>query len=124
MMLALLFSFSLSRIRLRYVLTVFGLTPSSAAICLNATPEPNMHSTWYSRWESASCPGLVLPPPRPVMSMLASDGLTYDAPRATCRMASISWWRERSLLRYPAAPVPRMRRSEEHTSELQSRFDL
>src|SRR2546425_5318885 len=65
MMLALLFSFSLSRIRLRYVLTVFGLTPSSAAICLNATPEPNMHSTWYSRWESASCPGLVLPPPRP-----------------------------------------------------------
>src|SRR2546422_11029748 len=86
MMLALLFSFSLSRIRLRYVLTVFGLTPSSAAICLNATPEPNMHSTWYSRWESASCPGLVLPPPRPVMGMLASDGLTYDAPRATCRM--------------------------------------
>src|SRR5256885_1395170 len=95
MMLALLFSFCLSRIRLRYVLTVFGLTPSSAAICLNATPEPNMHSTWYSRWESASCPGLVLPPPRPVMSMLASDGLTYDAPRA-----------------------------EEHTSELQSPCNL
>src|SRR2546427_632506 len=59
MMLALLFSFSLSRIRLRYVLTVFGLTPSSAAICLNATPEPNIHSTWYSRGESASCPGLL-----------------------------------------------------------------
>src|SRR2546427_1057387 len=78
MMLALLFSFSLSRIRLRYVLTVFGLTPSSAAICLNATPEPNMHSTWYSRWESASCPGLVLPPPRPVMSMLASDGRSEE----------------------------------------------
>src|SRR5437879_6185127 len=58
MMAALLLSLSLSRIRLRYVLTVFGLTPSSAAICLNAIPEPNMHRTWYSRCESASCPGV------------------------------------------------------------------
>src|SRR5207253_8325731 len=68
---ALVFSLSLSRIRLRYVLTVLGLTPSSAAICfLNGIPELNLHSTWYSRSESIACCGLLTPPLQTEMSLL------------------------------------------------------
>src|SRR6185436_16484818 len=101
--------FIFSRIRERYVLTVFTLRNSSLAISDTLWPPASLQKIWNSRSESAACEGWSAEgPDNPCARRSATRGLTYRRPWVAASTALTRLSGGASLGTKPEAPALRI----------------